>query len=265
MRKLLFAVAALSVTGFATAAFADEAAPAAGNVFEAEKPPSHSWSFNGPFGTFDRAALQRGYQVYKEICANCHSMKYIAFRNLGDPGGPGFEPAEIKALAAQYTYNDGPNDKGEMFERPGLPSDHFKAPFPNDQAARAVNGGALPPDLSLVALGREHEHNYIRALLTGYKDAPKSVKVPDGKYYNPYYPGGTIGMPPPLAADAVTFADGTKATPEQMANDVVTFLAWTADPSLEARHNIGFKVVVFLLVLIGLFYAVKRKVWAPLH
>jgi ubiquinol-cytochrome c reductase cytochrome c1 subunit len=266
MRKYLsiaLALAALGVIGGAAIAADDTAtAPA---VYTAKEPNHYSWSFQGPFGTFDRSALQRGYQVYKEVCSNCHSMKYVAFRDLE---AIGFTEPEIKALAAQYSYQDGPNDKGEMYDRPGTPADHFKPPFPNEQAARAANGGGLPPDLSLMAYARPHGPDYIRSLITGFTDPPKGVTLPAGKYYNPYF-GNTkehaISMPPPLSDGQVTYADGTKATVDQMASDVVTFLSWTADPTLEERHNIGFKVIVFLVILVGLFYAVKRRVWADVH
>lgn len=265
MRKsLILAAAALFLAGFSGAALAagaeDENSP------EAAKEPNHySWSFNGPFGTYDRAALQRGFQVYKEVCSACHSIKYVAYRDLE---AIGFTEAEVKALAAQVQYTDGPNDKGDMFDRPGVPSDRLKSPFPNEQAAAATYGGKAPPDLSLMVDARPQGANYIRALLTGFADPPAGVKEPDGKYYDPYFgttKGHPILMPPPLTDGRVTYADGTKATVDQMSADVVTFLAWAADPSLEERHNLGFKVVAFLIVLIGLFYAVKRKVWADVH
>jgi len=227
-----------------------------------EAVPSQHWSFFGAFGTYDRAALQRGYQVYKEVCAACHSMKYLAFRNLEDIG---LNEAEVKALAAEFQIADGPNDKGEMFERPGRPSDHFKPPFPNDQAARAAFGGALPPDLSLMAKARPGGPDYTAALLTGFKDAPAGFKVPEGLYYNEYFPGHKIAMPPPLSDGQVTFADGTKASVQQMSRDVSTFLMWAAEPKLEDRHRLGLKVVIFLLVLCGLFFFAKRKIWAEVH
>lgn len=254
MRKFL-----LASLGIAAASLAALPALAAG----AQDPaPSRSWTFASPFGTYDRASAQRGFQVYKEVCAACHSMKLLAYRNLRDLG---FSEAEVKAIAAQYEATDGPNDAGEMFQRPGLPSDRFKSPFANDKAARAANNGALPPDLSLIAKARPHGPDYLYALLTGYKDAPADMKLADGMNYNPYFPGRQIAMAQPLNADAVTFADGTKATVEQMALDVTTFLMWAAEPKLEERHNLGLKVILFLIVLTGLFYAVKRKVWADLH
>jgi ubiquinol-cytochrome c reductase cytochrome c1 subunit len=264
MRKfLILAATVLLLAGVAKTAFAAEGEDE--NSPEPAKEPNHySWSFEGPFGTYDRAALQRGFQVYKEVCSACHSLKYVTY---GDLEAIGFTEAEVKALAAQVQYTDGPNDKGEMFDRPGVPSDHLKSPFPNEQAAAATYGKA-PPDLSLMTDARPQGPSYIRSLLTGFINPPAGIKVPDGKYYDPYF-GSTRGhpilMPPPLTDDRVTYADGTKATTDQEAADVVTFLSWAADPSLEARHNLGFKVVAFLIVLVGMFYAVKRKVWAGVH
>jgi len=254
MRTILTALAlGVSALGFAAPAFAsgDEVVP-----------PAQKWSFNGPFGTFDRAELQRGYQVYKEVCAACHAMKYVAFRNLTDIG---FTAAEVKALAATFEATDGPNDAGEMFKRPALPQDKFPSPFPNEKAARASNGGAYPPDLSLVAKSREHGPDYIAALLSGYKTAPAGVTVGEGLHYNPYFPGQQIAMPQPINADQVTYADGTKATVEQMAHDVSAFLMWAAEPKLEDRKRLGFKVMVFLVVLTGLFFFAKKRIWAKLH
>ena len=225
--------------------------------------PKEKWSFSAPFGTFDRGELQRGFQVYKEVCSACHSMKLVAYRTLRDIG---FSEAEVKAIAAANEVTDGPNDEGEMFQRPALASDRFKSPFPNDKAARAANGGALPPDLSLMAKAREHGPDYVKALLTGYGDAPVDVKVPDGQYYNKYFPGHLIAMPPPLGQDGqVGYEDGTKATVQQMAHDVAAFLMWTAEPKLEARHQMGVKVILFLILLTILLYAVKRRVWADVH
>jgi len=219
------------------------------------------FSFEGVFGTFDRAALQRGYQVYREVCANCHSMRLVAFRNLAEPGGPGFTPAEAKALAAAYSFPD-LTDKGEPSERPGLPSDHFKSPYPNELAAKAANNGAAPPDLSLMAKAREDGPAYIYSLLTGYEEPPADVTLGEGLNYNPYFPGGQLAMPAPLAEGVVTYADGTKATVPQMAKDVATFLMWTAEPRLEERHDLGFKVVIFLIIFAGLVYLSYRRLWS---
>jgi ubiquinol-cytochrome c reductase cytochrome c1 subunit len=249
MRKLAFAAAAALSLG--TASAADE-----------PKLPTEHWSFDGPFGTYDRAALQRGFQVYKEVCSACHAVKELYYRDLA---ALGFSDEEIKALAAQAQVTDGPNDQGEMFQRPGRPSDRIARPFPNDNAARAANNGALPPDLALITKAREGGPDYVFALLTGYAPAPADVKLAPGMYYNLYFPGHQIAMPPPLTDGAVTFADGTPSTVKQMAHDVTNFLSWAAEPSLEERHRTGVKVMAFLLVCAGLFYAVKRKIWANVH
>ncbi|MCC6468533.1 MAG: cytochrome c1 [Alphaproteobacteria bacterium] len=225
-------------------------------------PPHRHWSFSGMFGTYDRAALQRGFQVYKEVCAACHVMRFLYYRDLA---ALGFNDDEIKAIAAGYEVTDGPNDQGEMFKRPGRPSDRFVPPFANDNAARAANNGALPPDLSLITKAREHGADYVHALLTGYKDAPAGFTLPEGMNYNTYFPGHQIAMAPPLNEGAVTFADNTKASVDQMAHDVATFLTWAAEPEMEARKEMGIKVILFLVVLSGLLYAVKRKVWKGVH
>jgi ubiquinol-cytochrome c reductase cytochrome c1 subunit len=217
------------------------------------------WPTDGMFGTFDRAGTQRGFQVYREVCAACHGLKYIAFRNLADLG---YGEDDIKAIAAEYTITDGPNDQGEMFERPGIPSDRIPGPYPNEAAAAAANGGKAPPDLSLMAKAREGGENYIYSILTGYEDPPAEVAMPPSGYYNPYYPGHVIAMPPPLNPDQVTYADGTPASVSQMAQDVSQFLMWAAEPRLEARKRTGIKAVLFLLVLTGLTFALKRKIWA---
>ncbi|WP_374299576.1 cytochrome c1 [Ferrovibrio sp.] len=247
------AILAVLALGAATPAFAAGTQPT---------PPAQNWSFNGPFGTFDRAELQRGYQVYKEVCAACHSMKYVAFRNLRDIG---FNEAEVKALAATFQITDGPNDSGEMFQRPGLPQDKFPSPFPNEKAARASNGGAYPLDLSLIAKARVHGPDYIKALLTGYKPAPAGFTVGEGLQYNEYFAGHQIAMPQPLNDDQVTYADGTKASVEQMAHDVSAFLMWAAEPKLEDRKRMGLKVIIFLVVLTGLFFAAKKRIWRSVH
>lgn len=225
-------------------------------------PTAQNWSFNGPFGTYDRGELQRGYQVYKDVCAACHSMKYVAFRNLRDIG---FTEAEVKALAATFEITDGPNDSGEMFQRPGLPSDKFPSPFPNEKAARAANSGAYPVDLSLVAKARAAGPDYLYALLTGYKPAPAGVTVGEGLHYNEAFPGHQIAMPQPLNADQVSYADGKAATVEQMARDVSAFMMWAAEPKLEDRKRMGFKVMIFLIILTGLFFAAKKRIWRNLH
>jgi ubiquinol-cytochrome c reductase cytochrome c1 subunit len=229
---------------------------------ENPRPPHQQWSFDGVFGTYDRAALQRGFQVYKEVCSVCHPVKHLYFRDLTEIG---YSEDEVKAIAATYQVTDGPNDTGEMYQRPGRPSDLFVPPFPNDQAARAANNGALPPDLSMIVKAREGGPDYVDALLNGYKEPPADFKLLQGMQYNEYFPGHQIAMPPPLSDSAVTYADGTPATVPQMAHDVVTFLTWAAEPNLDDRHRNGFKVILFLVVAVGVFYAAKRKIWAPVH
>jgi ubiquinol-cytochrome c reductase cytochrome c1 subunit len=224
--------------------------------------PKQDWSFNGPFGTFDRASAQRGFQVYKEVCAACHAMNQLHYRNLADLG---YNDAEVKAIAAQYTVKDGPNDEGEMFERPARPSDKFAAPFANKNAARAANNGAYPADLSLIVKARAGGADYIYALLTGYDTAPADFVVSPGMYYNKYFSGHQIAMAPPLSGDGqVTYADGTKASVGQMSHDVSTFLAWAAEPEMEDRKRTGIRVILFLVVLCGLFYLSKCKLWRRL-
>jgi ubiquinol-cytochrome c reductase cytochrome c1 subunit len=253
MRKLVFALLGVAAL----------AAPAARAQEEAMPPlPSERWSFDGPFGTYDRAALQRGFQVYQEVCSNCHSLNLVSYRDLSDLG---YNDDQIKAVAAQKQVTDGPNDQGEMFQRPARPSDHFVPAFPNDQANRAAHNGALPPDQSLIVKAREGGADYVYGILTGYKNPPGNDKVPDGMYYNIYFPGHHIAMPPPLSDDVVTYGDGTKATLQQEAHDVVTFLEWAAEPRLEERKHTGAKVVIFLLVMTGVLYAAKRKIWAEVH
>lgn len=233
-------------------------ASVAANAQEAPEPAKQDWSFYGPFGTYDRAALQRGFQVYREVCAACHSMNMVAYHDLS---GIGYSEAEVKAIAKSVQIAD-TDDNGQPTDRPGLPSDKFKAPFPNEKAARAGNNGALPKDLSLIVRGRKYGPDYIYALLTGFKDPPADMKMAAGMYYNSAFPGHQIAMPPPLTDDRVTFADGTKATLSQEAKDVTTFLARASDPHLEDRHRIGARVMIFLAALSGVMYGVKRKVWS---
>lgn len=225
---------------------------------EGVAPPEREWHHHGVTGTYDRAALQRGFQVYKEVCSACHAMKFLSYRDLA---GLGYTPDEIKAVAAEYTVTDGPNDDGDMFERPARPADRFKSPFANDKAARAANGGALPPDLSLVVKSRAHGEDYMQALLTGYEAAPEGTELMAGMYWNKYFPGHQIAMAPPLTEGQVSYADGTEATVDQMAHDVTSFLAWAAEPHMEVRKQTGIKVVIFMLVFAGLMYAVKRRLW----
>ena len=230
---------------------------------EVGKPPARDWSFDGMFGTFDRGAAQRGFQVYQEVCAACHSLKLVAYRNLS---GIGLSEDQIKAIAAEVEVTDGPNDEGEMFQRPARPSDRFVKPFANDNAARAANNGALPPDLSLMVKARKGGADYLHALLTGYKEEPPDgIKLSEGMNYNLYFPGNQIAMAPPVTEDAVEYADGTKATADQIASDVATFLAWAAEPELEERKRMGIKVMLFLIVLTAMMFALKRQIWSDQH
>jgi ubiquinol-cytochrome c reductase cytochrome c1 subunit len=225
-------------------------------------PLQRDWSFEGLFGTYDRSAAQRGLQVYREVCQSCHGLQYIAFRNLE---ALGFTEDEVGAIAAEYQIADGPNDEGEMYERPGRPSDRFPSPFPNEQAARLTNGGALPPDLSLITKARADGTNYVYSLLQGYEEPPPGEEGLEGLYYNAYFPNHWIAMPPPLFDDGVTYADGSSTSIEQMASDLGVFLTWTAEPTLEERKQTGLKVLLFLIILTGLFYATKRKIWGHVH
>ncbi|MGA7426141.1 MAG: cytochrome c1 [Rhodoplanes sp.] len=267
---MIAVLAALSGLFVATPARAAEEGPT---------PSLQSWSFAGPFGVYDRAQLQRGFQVYREVCAACHGLSLVAFRNLGEPGGLDYTQAQVAALAAEYRVKDGPNDQGEMFERPGRPADRFPPPFPNAEAARAAMGGTVPPDLSVIAKARtfprgfpwfvidivtqyqESGVDYLAALLTGYEDPPADFKLPEGSNYNKYFPGHAIGMPAPLSDGQVAYTDGTPTTVAQYAKDVSAFLMWAAEPHLEARKRLGFQVMVFLVVLAGLLYFTKKRIW----
>ena len=263
-------VGGLTVTG----------APAFAQEVENPSPPQQSWSFSGPIGKFDTQQLQRGYQIYRQVCSNCHSMHFVSFRNLADPGGPQFSDSQVKALAETFKISDGPDDSGSMYDRPGRPSDTLPSPFANEMAARAANGGALPPDMSVLAKARGFEQggawfllapftqyqeqgvDYIHALLNGYADAPKDFQLPDGKYYNKYFPGHAISMPPPLSDGLVDYADGSPQTLEQYSKDIAAFLQWVAEPKLDERKETGFKVVIFLAIFAFLLWQVKRRVWA---
>ncbi|UDL93039.1 cytochrome c1 [Lichenihabitans sp. PAMC28606] len=259
------------------------ALPALAQEAETPTPAKQSWSFGGPFGKFDPAQLQRGYQVYREVCSNCHSMHYMSFRNLSQPGGPAFSDSQVKALASTFKVQDGPNDAGDMFDRPGRPSDPFPLPFPNEQAARAANGGALPPDMSVLAKARETSQgwygflltpftqyqeegvDYIVGILNGYDEPPKDYVLPAGKYYNTYFPNHAISMPKPLSDGQVDYTDGSPKTVAQYSHDMAAFLMWTAEPKLDQRKSTGLTVIVFLAVFAGLLYAIKRRIWAGLH
>ena len=220
------------------------------------------WSFKGVTGKFDRASLQRGYQVYTEVCASCHSMNLVSYRNLGEPGGPEFSVEQVKAIAANFEVEDGPNSDGEMFTRPGRPSDKFVSPYPNVQAATAANGGAYPPDMSVLVKARKGGSDYIYSVLMGYEDPPAGFELEDGVYYNKYMDGQKIKMSNPLSEGIVTYADGTQTTQAQMAKDVTTFLTWTAEPHLETRHKMGVKVIIFLTIFTLLVYLSMKRIWS---
>jgi ubiquinol-cytochrome c reductase cytochrome b/c1 subunit len=256
------------------------AAPA--HSAETEAPPKQRWSFSGPFGKFDRGQLQRGFKIYREVCQTCHGLTLLSFRNLAESGGPGYSAAQAAAVAAEYKVQDGPNDKGEMFERTGRPTDRFlPVTWKNEAEARGLYNGTVPPDLSVIAKARtyergfpwfivdaftqyqEHGADYVVALLKGYEDQPpQGVNLPPGTQYNKYFPGHAIAMPPPLTDGRVDYTDGTPATLDQYARDVTAFLMWAAEPHLESRKRVGFQAVVFLIVFAGLLYFVKKKVWA---
>lgn len=259
MRKLLFGFAAAAALGLGAAHAADETSLM-----------DEHWSSEGPTGTYDRGELQRGFQIYKEVCSACHPVTHLHYRDLG-PAGPGggigFSDEEVKALAAQAEVTDGPNDQGEMFQRPGRPSDPIARPFPNEKAARASNNGALPPDLSLITKAREGGSRYVFSILNGYAPPPPEVKMAPAMNYNKYFTAGghQIAMPQPLTDGAVTYADGTPNNLRQEAHDVAAFLTWAAEPTLEVRHRIGVKVFFFLLITTIVFYFAKRRIWARVH
>ncbi len=233
-------------------------------LFSAETidPIKVNWSFKELTGKFDRASLQRGFQVYKEVCSSCHSMQYLSYRNLGDPGGPEFTLEEVKAIAASVEIEDGPDSQGEMFTRPGKPSDKFKSPYPNVEASTVANGGAYPPDMSVLVKARPGGADYMYSVLMGYEEPPAGMKLDDGVYYNKYMIGQKIKMASPLLEGIVEYSDGTEATVDQMAKDVTTFLAWAAEPELEARHKLGIKVIIYLLLLTILVYLSMKKIWS---
>ncbi|TIM23955.1 MAG: cytochrome c1 [Mesorhizobium sp.] len=276
----LVGLAAVGIGSAGTWAIAAEEAhnAAAPTHFPIDEPKEMDWSFTGPFGTYDKAQLQRGLKVYKEVCSACHSMNMVAFRTLSDLG---YSDAQIKTLSAEYTIHDGPNDAGDMFDRPGKPSDHFPPPFANDEAAAASNGGAAPPDMSLLAKARGVERgfpqfvfdvftqydaggpDYIHSLLTGYNETPPAgMVIPEGTHYNPYFMSGvSLKMPNPLSDGQVTYDDGAPQTVDQYSRDVSAFLMWAAEPHMEDRKKTGFRVLVFLLLFGALVYLTKRKVW----
>jgi ubiquinol-cytochrome c reductase cytochrome c1 subunit len=236
---------------------------------EAKVPAPQKWPFQGAFATYDRASLQRGFQVYREVCSACHGLTLLSFQDLAAPGGPGFGDAAMRNILASFTVPAGPNETGDEFDENGTrlmraakASDHIPAAFPNEQAARAANNGALPPDLSLIEKARAGGADYVYALMLGFEEKPpQGFKAQDVMFYNPYFAGWNIAMTPPLSDDAVSYADGTKATTAQEARDVATFLAWASDPKMEERHKIGFEVMAFLILFSGLMFLTTRKVW----
>jgi len=236
------------------------------NLFAAESStkslPQHEWSFEGITGTFDRGALQRGYQVYSEVCSGCHSMKLLYYRDLIDIG---FSEDQVKAIASEFTVIDGPNDEGEMFERDARPADRFVSPYLNDNEARANNNGAYPPDLSVITKAKKDGANYIYNLLLGYKDPPADMEVGEGMYYNIYMAGNQIAMPQPIYDESVDYADGTNNSAEQIAEDLVVFLTWAAEPELEVRKNLGIKVILFFIVLGFIIFLAKNHLWREVH
>lgn len=221
-----------------------------------------SWSWQGLFGSYDHAQLKRGFRIYKEVCANCHALGLVAYRDLSDIG---FTNEEIKIIAAEKEVQDGPNEQGEMFTRTARPADHFVSPYPNDQAARAVNNGALPPDLSLITKARAGGPDYLYSLLTGYADPPSDITLMPGMNYNKAFPGQQIAMPQPLFDGIVTYDDGTVSSLSQLSRDITAFLNWSAEPELDTRHSLGLKTMVFLIFLTGLLYALKRQIWSSIH
>ena len=273
---MLRSILALALAGSLTQAV--QVAPAV--AAEQAVPPSLKWSFSGPFGKYDLGQLQRGFKVYREVCQVCHGLKMIAFRNLS---ALGFSEAQVKAIAAEYQIKDGPNDQGDMFDRPGRPADYFPPPWPNEAAARARYNG-VPPDFSVLAKARTYERgfplfvldmitqfqeqgvDYIHALMVGYEDKPpEGFALPPGNFYNRYFPGHALSMPPPLTNNRVDYTDGAPQTVDQYSKDIAAFMMWAAEPHMEARKKLGFQVMIFLLVLAGMLYFTKKKVWANAH
>jgi len=270
-------VALLCGTGAMTGSLSTPAQAAEEGGHHVEK---QDWTFSGVFGQYDQAQLQRGFKVYREACAACHSMRLVAFRTLEDEHGPHFSEAAVEQIASEYTVEDISNEDGQPFERPATPNDHIPSPYPNAAAAAAANGGAAPPDFSLIAKARavhrgfpgfitdafagysESGPDYIYALLQGYEEVPEGVEEVPGKYYNPVFLNGKwVAMPPPLTDERVEYTDGSPQTVEQYAADVSAFLMWAAEPHLESRKEIGFRVMIFLLVFAVLLYMTKRKLW----
>lgn len=281
--KIAFAVAVAFGLSAAGAGFASAAEPAAGS-HATPHPPMQKWSFWGPFGKFEPAQLQRGFKVYKEVCASCHSLSMVSFRNLMEPGGPGFTEGQVRTLLTDYKVQDGPDDSGDMFERPARLSDQFPKAFPNEQAARAANGGAYPPDMSVLAKARTYERgfpwfvwdiiaqyqeqgpDYIHALIGGYEEPPAGVVSPrEGLHYNKYFPGHWLAMAPPIQDGQVEFSDGAPTTVDQYGKDLSAFLMWAAEPHLTQRKSTGMVVMIFLLIFGALVFFTKKKIWRGAH
>jgi ubiquinol-cytochrome c reductase cytochrome c1 subunit len=259
MKKFLVIVLFLTANLISNFALANSHEDSSTLSTTALHPKEMHWSFDGIFGSIDKASAQRGFQIYKEICSSCHSLKLMAYRNLQDIG---FSEAEVKQIASEYSVTDGPNDDGDMFDRPGLPSDRFVSPYANENAARASNGGALPPDLSLIIKARHDGANYVYSLLTGFATAPDGFPMAEGKNYNPYFEGRQISMPAPINDDGqVEYRDGTVATKEQMVIDVVNFLQFAAEPEMERRNKMGVRTMIFLGILLLILIAAKKAVW----
>ncbi|MBH0236673.1 cytochrome c1 [Methylobrevis sp. L22] len=288
MKSTIARVAVAAVIGFGLAAGAAHAAEEGEHAtphYPLIKPERMTWSFAGPFGTYDPGQLQRGLKVYREVCSACHGLTRVAFRTLGQESGPRFEEGQVRTIAAEYqVMNADPDENGDMFERAGEPKDHFPSPYANEVAAAASNGGAAPPDLSLIAKARAVERglpwfifdmflpyqeqgaDYLHALLTGYQEPPEGVEVAEGTYYNPYFIAGqSLKMPPPMSDDQVEYTDGSPQTVEQYSRDVSAFLMWAAEPHLVERKQMGFRVIIFLIVFAGLLYATKKKIWSKAH
>jgi ubiquinol-cytochrome c reductase cytochrome c1 subunit len=277
MAPFKMALGALVLSGamFATVAVKAEGPAKSQTSTEEPIPPRQQWSFAGPFGRFDQAQLQRGFKVYQKVCSNCHSLNLVAFRDLGEPGGPGFSAGQIKALAATYKIKDGPNDAGEMFERPGRPSDHFPPPFPNPEAA-AASFGTAPPDMSDLAKARSYPRPFplfVFDLFTQYQEQGPDYIVsilngythPNEPNWNAYFPGHKIAMPKPLSDGQVTYTDGSPQTVQQYSHDVAAFLFWAAEPKLEQRKELGLRVMLFLIVFATLMYFTKKKIWSNIE
>ena len=240
----------------------NEVYSAGGETYDLIKP---GFSFEGPTGTYDRAQLRRGYQVYKEVCASCHSMKQLSFRNLSQKGGPEYTEDDAKVFASEYTVIDGFDDYGDPVERARILSDRFPDPYNSKEAAKASNNGAYPPDLSLLTKAMKNGPDYIYSLLTGYEDPPNDFELTEGLYYNPYHDGKVIAMPPPLYDDAIEYIDGTNASLHQLSYDTVNFLNWAAEPELEKRKSMGIKVILFLIVLTALLYVTMKETWSRIE